>query len=229
MRTPAAAFWYFLEPDRLVAYEFDDGAQVLREAQPISRRYTSRDLRGRLDVADALHVQGIRRRSSLRRRVESQLFRGMPRKCRPAMADGDGHLDLQSVAQFFLRQHHFLEQPPGEISRFLFLRFSFAGDDRTKFFPARRRGSRRAGAAFRRLRLSQPRVSTDGEATLYRSPVDAVQRGRCWPPVRAIGPKRTRFSFTRSGTAKRSPSASRWNFRGRFSRCGPWVTANQCA
>ncbi len=52
-------FWYFLEPDRLVAYEFDDGAQVLREAQPISRRYTSRDLRGRLDVADALHVRAF--------------------------------------------------------------------------------------------------------------------------------------------------------------------------
>jgi hypothetical protein len=53
------AIWYFLEPDRLVAYEFDDGAQVLRAAQPISRRYTSRDLRGRLEVADALHVSAF--------------------------------------------------------------------------------------------------------------------------------------------------------------------------
>jgi hypothetical protein len=51
--------WYFLEPDRLVAYEFDDGAQVLREAQPVSRRYTPRDLRGRLDVTDALHVSAF--------------------------------------------------------------------------------------------------------------------------------------------------------------------------
>ncbi len=53
------ALWYFLEPDRLVAYEFDDGVQVLREAQPISRRYTSRDIRGRLVVADAMHVSAF--------------------------------------------------------------------------------------------------------------------------------------------------------------------------
>jgi hypothetical protein len=53
------AIWYFLEPDRLVAYEFDDGAQVLREAQPVSRRYTPRDLRGRLEVTDALHVRAF--------------------------------------------------------------------------------------------------------------------------------------------------------------------------
>jgi hypothetical protein len=50
------ALWYFLEPDRLVAYEFGDGAQVLREAQPISRRYSSRDLRGRLEATDATRV-----------------------------------------------------------------------------------------------------------------------------------------------------------------------------
>jgi hypothetical protein len=53
------AIWYFLEPDRLVAYQFDDGVQVLREAQPISRRYTSRDLRGRLVAADAMHVSAF--------------------------------------------------------------------------------------------------------------------------------------------------------------------------
>jgi hypothetical protein len=53
------ALWYFLEPNRLVAYEFDDGAQVLRNAQPVSRRYTSRDLRGRLEVTDALHVSAF--------------------------------------------------------------------------------------------------------------------------------------------------------------------------
>jgi hypothetical protein len=51
--------WYFLEPDRLVAYEFDDGAQVLRDAQPVSRRYTSRDLRGHLVVTDAMHVSAF--------------------------------------------------------------------------------------------------------------------------------------------------------------------------
>jgi hypothetical protein len=51
--------WYFLEPDRLVVYEFDDGAQVLREAQPVSRRYTSRDLRGHLVVADAMNVSAF--------------------------------------------------------------------------------------------------------------------------------------------------------------------------
>jgi|SRR3984885_7306861 len=51
--------WYFLEPDRLVAYEFDDGAQVLRDAQPVSRRFTSRDLRGHLVAADAMHVSGF--------------------------------------------------------------------------------------------------------------------------------------------------------------------------
>jgi hypothetical protein len=51
--------WYFLEPDRLVAYEFDDGAQVLRDAQPVSRRYPSRDLRGHLVAADATHVSAF--------------------------------------------------------------------------------------------------------------------------------------------------------------------------
>src|ERR1700683_276357 len=51
--------WYFLEPDRLVAYEFDDGAQVLRDAQPVSRRYPSRDLRGHLVAADAMHVSAF--------------------------------------------------------------------------------------------------------------------------------------------------------------------------
>jgi hypothetical protein len=53
------AIWYFLEPDRLVAYEFDEGVQVLREAWPVSRRYTPRDLRGRLEVTDALHVRAF--------------------------------------------------------------------------------------------------------------------------------------------------------------------------
>lgn len=51
--------WYFLEPDRLVAYEFDDGAQVLHDAQPISRRYNSRDLRGHLVATDAMHVSAF--------------------------------------------------------------------------------------------------------------------------------------------------------------------------
>ncbi len=51
--------WYFLEPERLAVYEFDDGAQVLREARPISRRYSSRDLRGHLMVADAMNVSAF--------------------------------------------------------------------------------------------------------------------------------------------------------------------------
>jgi hypothetical protein len=50
---------YFLEPDRLVAYEFDDGAQVLRDAQPVARRYPSRDLRGHLIATDAMHVSAF--------------------------------------------------------------------------------------------------------------------------------------------------------------------------
>jgi hypothetical protein len=48
--------WYFLEPDALVVYEFDDGAQILRDTKPISKLYTSRDLRGRLLLTDATHV-----------------------------------------------------------------------------------------------------------------------------------------------------------------------------
>jgi hypothetical protein len=50
------AFWYFLEPERLVVYEFDGGQQVLRDAQPISRRYGARDMRGWIQAADATHV-----------------------------------------------------------------------------------------------------------------------------------------------------------------------------
>jgi hypothetical protein len=61
---PHRALWYFLEPDHLVVYEFDDVAQVLRDPQPVARRYTSRDLRGHLVASDAMHVsafvEGIR-------------------------------------------------------------------------------------------------------------------------------------------------------------------------
>jgi hypothetical protein len=53
------AIWYFLELDRLVAYEFDDGVQVQRSAQPVSRRYASRDPRGRLIVSDATHLSAL--------------------------------------------------------------------------------------------------------------------------------------------------------------------------
>ncbi|HKV06157.1 MAG TPA: hypothetical protein VJO53_13760 [Candidatus Acidoferrales bacterium] len=52
-------YWYFLEPDRLVVYEFNGGAQVLGEARPISKLYTSRDLRGRLVLDDATHVKAF--------------------------------------------------------------------------------------------------------------------------------------------------------------------------
>jgi hypothetical protein len=53
------AFWYFLEPDRLVVYEFDGGQQVLRDAQPISRRYAARDLRGWIQAPDATRVNAF--------------------------------------------------------------------------------------------------------------------------------------------------------------------------
>jgi hypothetical protein len=48
--------WYVLEPDRLVAHEFNDGAPLLQQARPISQLYTSRDPRGRLVLTDATHV-----------------------------------------------------------------------------------------------------------------------------------------------------------------------------
>jgi hypothetical protein len=48
--------WYFLEPDQLVSYEFDDGAQVVRQVQPLPKVEASRDLRGRLLLTDATHV-----------------------------------------------------------------------------------------------------------------------------------------------------------------------------
>lgn len=53
------AFWYFLEPDRLVVYEFDGGQQLLRNAQPIPRRYVSRDLRGWIQATDATHINAF--------------------------------------------------------------------------------------------------------------------------------------------------------------------------
>jgi hypothetical protein len=53
------AFWYFLEPERLIVYEFDGGQQVLRDAQPIPRRYAARDLRGRIEATDATHVNAF--------------------------------------------------------------------------------------------------------------------------------------------------------------------------
>jgi hypothetical protein len=48
--------WYILQPDRLSAYEFSDGSQILRVDQQFSRLYTSRDPRGRLTLADPTHV-----------------------------------------------------------------------------------------------------------------------------------------------------------------------------
>jgi hypothetical protein len=53
------AFWYFLEPERLVVYEFQAGQQVLQDAQPIPRRYAARDLRGWIAATDATHVSAF--------------------------------------------------------------------------------------------------------------------------------------------------------------------------
>ena len=53
------AFWYFLEPERLIVYEFDGGQQVLHDAQPIPRRYAARDLRGWIEASDATHVSAF--------------------------------------------------------------------------------------------------------------------------------------------------------------------------
>jgi hypothetical protein len=52
-------FWYFLEPERLMVYEFDHGQQVLHDAQPIPRRYAARDLRGWIEASDATHVSAF--------------------------------------------------------------------------------------------------------------------------------------------------------------------------
>lgn len=52
-------FWYLLEPDRLEAYQFAAGQQVLHEASPISRRYAMRDLRGWVQATDATHVSAL--------------------------------------------------------------------------------------------------------------------------------------------------------------------------
>jgi hypothetical protein len=48
--------WYVLETDRLVVHDFNDGAQVLQQAGPISPLSASRDLRGRLSLTDATHL-----------------------------------------------------------------------------------------------------------------------------------------------------------------------------
>src|ERR1700733_6416959 len=53
------AFWYFLEPERLIVYEFAGGQQVLHDAQPIPRRYAARDLRGWIEASDATHVSAF--------------------------------------------------------------------------------------------------------------------------------------------------------------------------
>ena len=52
-------FWYLLEPERLEAYQFVGGKQVLHEASPISRRYAARDLRGWIQATDATHVAAL--------------------------------------------------------------------------------------------------------------------------------------------------------------------------
>ena len=53
---PSHVLWYILQPDRLSAYEFSDGSQILRVDQQFSRLYTSRDIRGRLALADPTHI-----------------------------------------------------------------------------------------------------------------------------------------------------------------------------
>ncbi len=53
------SFWYFLEPDRLLVYEFQAGQQVLRDSQPIPRRFATRDLRGWISETDATHVSAF--------------------------------------------------------------------------------------------------------------------------------------------------------------------------
>ncbi len=53
---PSHTLWYILQPDRLSAYEFSAGSQILRVDQQFSRLYTSRDARGRLTLTDPTHV-----------------------------------------------------------------------------------------------------------------------------------------------------------------------------
>jgi hypothetical protein len=52
-------FWYLLEPDHLLVYEFDGGQQVLQDARPIAIRYATRDLRGWIQAVDATHVSAF--------------------------------------------------------------------------------------------------------------------------------------------------------------------------
>jgi hypothetical protein len=52
-------FWYFLEPERLVVYEFDGNQQVLHDSQPIPRRFGTRDLRGFIAATDATHISAF--------------------------------------------------------------------------------------------------------------------------------------------------------------------------
>jgi hypothetical protein len=52
-------FWYFLEPEQLIVYEFEDGQQVLRDSRAIPRRYATRDLRGWISATDATHLSAF--------------------------------------------------------------------------------------------------------------------------------------------------------------------------
>jgi hypothetical protein len=52
-------FWYFLEPERLVVFEFEGGQQVIRDSEPIPRRYATRDLRGWISATDATHLSAF--------------------------------------------------------------------------------------------------------------------------------------------------------------------------
>jgi hypothetical protein len=52
-------FWYFLEPEHLIVYEFEGGQQVLQDSRAIPRRFATRDLRGWISATDATHVSAF--------------------------------------------------------------------------------------------------------------------------------------------------------------------------
>jgi len=95
--------WYFLEPDRLVAYESTTARRCFATRSLFSRRYTSRDMRGTWSAADAMHVSAFWQ-DALRRVLESKSFRGMPGECGPTVADGYGQLDSSPGAKLFSGQ-----------------------------------------------------------------------------------------------------------------------------
>ena len=124
--------WYFLEPNALVVYEFDDGAQVLRDAQSISRLYTSRDLRGRLLMTDATHVTayvgGIR--------CDGLWNPSFTLDCRENSGQqwpmGAVSWTFDSQRNNFSGSMSFSNGVAGEISSVLLCRLAFPGGERTE-------------------------------------------------------------------------------------------------